>query len=143
VQTSPSWWIKIGDFGVTKRVKVEDSIVLHAQAGTLGYQAPEIRGLTEEESSIYTNAVNIWSFGCVVYKLFDGNMPFQTSSDLKSFCCNRLTFPVRPLEGKMSEEGAKFLQSILKPKFLLHPTAALQHTWLTGATWITPLSPHG
>lgn len=57
-------------------------------------------------------------------------VPFQTSRHLKRFCDNKIPFPASALEGKMSAEGIKFLQSVLTPKPVLRLTA-IQHAWLT------------
>jgi serine/threonine protein kinase len=130
------WWVKIGDFGISKRIKAEDATELRTEAGAIGYQAPEVRGLVidtaNQGSSIYTNAVDIWSLGCVIYKIVTKKVPFQSSTDLRGFCDSRILFPSMALEGKMSEEGIEFLESLLKPQPLHRPTAAQasHHNWL-------------
>lgn len=127
--------MKIGDFGISKRIKAGDATELRTQAGAIGYEAPEIRGLVtdpaSEGSSVYSNAVDIWSFGCVIYKIVTKKIPFQTPTDLRAFCDNRISFPSLALEGKLSEEGIEFLKSVMKPQPLLRPAAAqaLRHNW--------------
>jgi serine/threonine protein kinase len=102
----------------------------------MGYEAPEIRGLVDDDanqqSSAYTNAVDIWSLGCVIYKIMTKKVPFESSRDLRWFCDGRIPFPSPALEGTMSDEGTEFLKSLLKPKPLLRPPAAeaMQHNWL-------------
>ncbi|KAL8969166.1 MAG: hypothetical protein Q9183_002124 [Haloplaca sp. 2 TL-2023] len=56
VTTAPHWWVKIGDFGVSKRVK-NDATTMHTSIET-DYTAPEILGLVEDEddASGYTTA---------------------------------------------------------------------------------------
>jgi serine/threonine protein kinase len=128
--------VKIGDFGISKRIKAGDATELRTEAGAMGYEAPEIRGLVNDVvsqgSSVYSNAVDMWSFGCVIYKIMTKKVPFQTSGDLRGFCDNRISFPSSALEGKMSEEGIEFLKGVLKPQPLLRPTAAeaLHYNWL-------------
>ncbi|KXJ88770.1 kinase-like domain-containing protein, partial [Microdochium bolleyi] len=64
----PDWWVKIADFGLSKR-RHEDFTTLHTMnRGTMGYAAPEILGLQAGAAS-YTFAVDMWSLGAVVYKL--------------------------------------------------------------------------
>ena len=64
VSTEPQGWVKIGDFGISKRIAI-DQTILRTQAGTQQFQAPEILGYVEEaeERSEYTNAVDMWSLG--------------------------------------------------------------------------------
>jgi serine/threonine protein kinase len=68
VQRKPEWWVKLGDFGLTK--KQTDGTVYRTQAGTEKYMGPElyfyVPGLNKETSE-YTNAVDIWALGCIVY----------------------------------------------------------------------------
>jgi serine/threonine protein kinase len=65
----PNWWVKIGDFGITKRAG-EGLTALRTLHGTLGFIAPEVliqAGLIDhyEISALqeYTSAVDIWVFG--------------------------------------------------------------------------------
>jgi serine/threonine protein kinase len=57
--SSPTWWIKVTDFGVTKRVRAGDNTNLQtSRVGIPGYNAPELsshlRGLGHDvESGIY------------------------------------------------------------------------------------------
>ena len=94
---SPSWCVKIGDFGIAKRVRECDATELRTATGTQGYEAPEIRGYIEVEegkpSSVYTNVVDIWSFGCVIYNVVAKQVPFRNGRDIKRFCDNRIPFP--------------------------------------------------
>jgi serine/threonine protein kinase len=128
--------VKIGDFGISKRIKAGDSTELRTATGAIGYEAPEIRGFIDDEvnceSSVYTNLVDIWSFGCVIYKIMAKELPFQSSRDLRRFCEKRISFPSPPLEDKMSQEGIEFLRRILEPSPLNRPSAvkALQYEWL-------------
>jgi serine/threonine protein kinase len=136
VQIRPSWWVKIGDFGIAKRVRDCDATELRTATGTQGYEAPEIRGYIEvdedEPSSVYTNVVDIWSFGCVIYRVVAKHVPFQNGREIKRFCDNRIPFPDQPLQGKMTANGIDFLRSTLVAKPSDRPSAevALKHHWL-------------
>ncbi|KAL8869941.1 MAG: hypothetical protein Q9174_003897 [Haloplaca sp. 1 TL-2023] len=50
VTTAPHWWVKIGDFGVSKRVK-NDARTMHTSIQT-DYTAPEVLGLVEDENDV-------------------------------------------------------------------------------------------
>lgn len=96
----------------------------------------------DKASSVYTNVVDIWSFGCVIYKIMAKQVPFQNGRETKRFCDNRIAFPAQPLQEKLTISGIAFLRSILVPNPQTRPTAelALQHPWLlTDADSVDPL----
>lgn len=47
--------------------------------GTLNYMAPEIMKMKTE----YTNKVDVWAYGCIIYLMAVGHTPYQFAS-LKS-----------------------------------------------------------
>ncbi|CUS11452.1 unnamed protein product, partial [Tuber aestivum] len=69
VSMSPVW-VKLGDFGISKRILAQDTTSFHTRVSTPMYSAPEVLGLdSNSETSDYTNSVDIWSLGCVIYEL--------------------------------------------------------------------------
>ena len=76
-------WIKLGDFGVSKRILAQATTTLHTQVLTQVYSAPEVLGLdSNSETSDYTNSVDIWSLGCVIYELLVGTKLFVSEFQL-------------------------------------------------------------
>ena len=73
---SDNYKIKIGDFGVSKILDGTD----YAQtfAGSYCYLAPEI--INENK---YSNKVDIWSLGCILYELCTLNRCFDSNNILK------------------------------------------------------------
>lgn len=55
--------VKIGDFGISRQLSSE-SEKARTQAGTLSYEAPEIRNRQP-----YDNKVDVWSFGCIIHEM--------------------------------------------------------------------------
>ncbi|PUU76179.1 kinase-like domain-containing protein [Tuber borchii] len=56
--------VKLVDFGISKRIRSQDTSTLHTQVSTRIYGAPEALGLdSDSETSICTNAVDIWLLG--------------------------------------------------------------------------------
>ncbi|MCJ1455460.1 hypothetical protein MMC28_005815 [Mycoblastus sanguinarius] len=119
VERSPNWWVKIGDFGISKRIE-SDSTALRTQAGTRHFQAPAAIGCTGEgeESFEYTNAVDIWSLGNMV-RFSQGTAPFPAGK-LKD--CHA------------SEECIAFIRKLIVPRASarLDAKTALQSPWLEG-----------
>ncbi|KAF2190698.1 kinase-like protein, partial [Zopfia rhizophila CBS 207.26] len=56
--------VKIGDFGISKRVPENSSTKLDTRFSIHGYTAPEV---TLGET--YTSAVDLWSLGCIIYRM--------------------------------------------------------------------------
>ncbi|PQE06561.1 camk kinase protein [Rutstroemia sp. NJR-2017a WRK4] len=117
VQKTPVWWIKIGDFGITKRSS--NITALQTEIGTPLYRAPEVSGYIEDvaedsESSVYTHAVDIWSFACVVYEMLALHVPFANPAKVVAFC-NGGAFPEVPLRLRASNQGLNFVKKILVP----------------------------
>ena len=65
--------VKIGDFGVSKKVGQKD--LLFEQCGTPAYIAPEII----REIGYKGPPVDIWSAGICLYAILYGNVPFKAS----------------------------------------------------------------
>ena len=125
---------EIGDFGISKRISLEQT-ALRTQTGTRQFQAPEIQGFVDEaeETSEYTNAVDIWSLGCVMHTILTGMAPFPSSRALRRYCSGMDQFPTSVLnEHGVSVDGCQFVQEILSPHPSDRPTAeiALKHPWL-------------
>ena len=137
---SPRWGVKIGDFGISKRVQ-NNATALRTRAGTDGFQAPEILGYVDEdkESSEYSKAVDIWSLGCVLYYVAAKRVPFsegdQTNSyrpkHIRSYCEKRTKLPEELLHDKLSPNGIDILKSLLEPEPSKRMTAeeAQDHSW--------------
>jgi hypothetical protein len=61
------------DFGITSEATSNDAVPTSYGRGTGGYRAPEILN----ESSAFTNKVDIWALGCIIYELFTGKRAFK------------------------------------------------------------------
>jgi serine/threonine protein kinase len=131
VQRRPEWWVKLGDFGLSKRQT--DGTVFRTQAGTEGYMAPElyfyVPGLSTETSE-YTNAVDIWAVGCIIHRIMTRAVPFPSRRSLHNYSNGNgeLLFQVL---SPMAEAEA-FVQKLLTPYPVKRPTAsaALEHSWV-------------
>lgn len=78
---APDWWINLGDFGMSRRICTGQN----SKLSTVDYMAPEIllgNYDDEEEDSSYTLVVNIWSLGCVLFRLLTQRLPFPLERDL-------------------------------------------------------------
>lgn len=104
----------------------------------MGYEAPEVRyyiDVDEEDNDkghVYTNAVDIWSLGCVAYQIRARQLPFPTSRQLKRYCDGKTPFPTQPLIEDTSASGIEFLKIFLcRPHRYIQPLSeAIQAAWL-------------
>jgi serine/threonine protein kinase len=75
--------LKIGDLGFSKAV---NSLTSSRYPGTANYMSPEII----KQKRDYTNKIDVWALGCVLYelitlqKLFDGTNEFDIKMKIMS-----------------------------------------------------------
>lgn len=57
--------------------------------GTLGYTAPEILNANEGDakSASYNNKVDMWSLGCVLFRMIHGRNLFSSNDEVKRLSC--------------------------------------------------------
>ncbi|KAI4640802.1 hypothetical protein J4E90_003012 [Alternaria incomplexa] len=135
-ERSPNWWVKLGDFGVSKRM--QDAASLSTYTGTDGFMAPEVimrkghvnwKALAGRKS--YTDAVDIWALGALVFQALTGSEPF--AKDLGSYVEGKTPFPYHVLQAQsISRKGCDLLERLLQVIPENRPTAsdALQDPWL-------------
>ena len=123
---------------MSKRILAEGSTTLHTPVSTQAYSAPEVLGLdSNSETSNYTNSVDIWSLGCVIYELLVGTKLFPSEGQVSRYYFGKLPFPVDKLKG-LSPPTDDIGISLLKSMLLIQPedrptaAAALSHEWLAG-----------
>ena len=133
-------WVKLGDFGASKWIQAPITTTLHTQVSTPLYGAPEIQGLdSNSETSIYTNSVDIWSLGCVIYELLGGTKLFVSGHQVSCYLIRKQPFleeKLRQLPAPTDDTGTSLLKSMLSIEPQDRPTAvdALNHVWLAGLT---------
>jgi serine/threonine protein kinase len=122
--------VKLGDFGISKRVQNNDT-ALRTSCGAIEYTAPEVYVHGHPE---YTNTVDIWSLGCVVHKVLTSQTPF-TGPGLWNYAFGPAEFPIDHLKAKgISVSGMEFIQCLMKKDAGSRPSAeqARKSAWLNG-----------
>lgn len=136
VTKGPGWFVKIADFGITKR-RHQDATSLHTlQRGSIGFAAPEALGFNGGQGS-YTSAVDMWSLGAVVYIMLTSLTPFA-AFEVFQYAAGQLGFPLEPLQKlAVSTQGQDFIASLMRVNGLsrLSSAVANTHPWMT-----TPLA---
>ncbi|KAJ3574517.1 hypothetical protein NPX13_g4342 [Xylaria arbuscula] len=146
----PDWWVKIADFGLSKRV--EGNTALRTQVGTMAYVAPEVLGIFTLEDlalprgtiPVYSMAVDIWSLGLMVYRMRTGQAAFEESQDLSHFVILRRPLSKELLRSHGASDGCiKFIESCLVPSPQERPTVdkLVGDAWLGSLAVIPSLDP--
>ena len=144
VSPNPHWWVKIGDFGISKKLLEDET---RTAIGTPVYTAPEILGHVDPDSDGdsdsdeprrigYTVAVDIWSLGCVLFQMLALKLPFNDQRHLAHYCRAKRPFPAEPLKARdVSDEGCRWIQMLMiaKPSGRLTAAAALETDWIVTA----------
>lgn len=141
--------IKITDFGLAKGQ--EKGGVMKTFCGTLAYLAPEVitgkygssisgkkrylgNGKSLEDS--YSNKVDMWSIGCLLFVILTAHLPFSGSTQealFKNITAGNYHESLLKENG-VSIEGRDFLSRLLENDVSLRLNAkqALQHPWIRG-----------
>ncbi|KAH8431091.1 uncharacterized protein LDX57_008752 [Aspergillus melleus] len=132
------WWVKIADFGISKRIEDEvgGSSTLK---GTLGYIAPELHGFIKRGSPY---APDLWAVGEIAFQMVTKQATFKNLGMLFKYMSDLDMFPYDLLlAARVSQSGQECIFSLMHPDPLHRATAelALQHTWFNEA----PLSRQG
>ncbi|KAK3361781.1 kinase-like domain-containing protein [Lasiosphaeria ovina] len=137
VTCRPEWFVKIADFGISKR-RQQDVTTLHTmQRGTFGFAAPEALGFSKDGSvGSYTFSVDMWSLGAVAYKILTSTMAFENVAELFKYGFGMNSFPLKPLEEHgVSQSGQDFMIKLMSPAPENRPSAseAANHEWMSMA----------
>ncbi|KAJ5744988.1 hypothetical protein N7533_009858 [Penicillium manginii] len=140
LSAGPDWWVKIGDFGISKQV-MEGLTGLQSFNGTPAFTAPEVYQQTwqscETNQEIINTAfapeIDLWSLGVISYYLLTGKLPFVHQKDLLAYQKNEIELPLGPIGQLLaSSEALLFMRAMLaaNPSSRLPARDALDHPWL-------------
>ncbi|GAB7332145.1 hypothetical protein MBLNU13_g04020t1 [Cladosporium sp. NU13] len=133
-RTPTTWDVRIGDFGIAKRVQ-QNETALRTMTGTHAYMAPEMFPylLDDQEEHTYTQAVDMWALGVMLYQMLTLEFVFGDQVPLHKYCKNRAGFPEAALHSeRVTPACITLIKSLLRPLPSDRPTsgAAISHTWL-------------
>ncbi|VUC33953.1 unnamed protein product, partial [Clonostachys rosea] len=142
-ESSPDWWVKISDFGISKRAE-EEVTAFQTVVGTRGYLAPEILGLFSPEdtsnhqygqgNNMYTVSVDLWALGAIMFRLLTNQDIFSNPSDVGRYVVMKQPFPNSSLVEKgIDDTCINFLENVMarSPADRLSAHQALNHAWLS------------
>ncbi|SPJ83642.1 uncharacterized protein FTOL_10158 [Fusarium torulosum] len=127
------WWIKLADFGLSKRV-ISDPNHTDFAMGTPGYIAPELYDTDQRRCSTRDpQKPDIWALGVTAFFTLTNTVPFSGRDETSLFAANRSPFPFASLRNRnVSEQGQAFILDAIKPdpRTRMNSTTALQHPWI-------------
>ncbi|KAL3464528.1 kinase-like domain-containing protein [Aspergillus heterothallicus] len=142
-----NWWVKLADFGISKRVG-DGKDMPTTTKGTPGYMAPELQELTERGEP-YT--IDIWAAGEITFQLLTKTKTFPHAGALVRYIADIISFPFGSLQDAgVSDSCVEFILALMSPQPRDRPSAkeALETTWLkealpipdqlTGRTYCSP-----
>ena len=94
--SSPSRSWKLADFGISSPGNSGKAVVTVYARGTGGFRAPELI----QEASTFTNKVDIWAVGCILYELVTGKRLFDNDWKVREYYTSRL-----PLKSPLALTG--------------------------------------
>jgi serine/threonine protein kinase len=123
------WWVKIADFGISKRVEDELGVSTTLK-GTLGFIAPELHGFTERDTDY---ASDLWALGEISFQMLTKQPTFKNLALLFAYTQNPKTFPLPALRAhNVSESVVDFILAAMKPlpNMRITTESALRHNWM-------------
>ncbi|KAJ5573296.1 Tetratricopeptide-like helical [Penicillium hetheringtonii] len=128
-QPPERWWIKIADFGISKRIS-ESSAFSTTLKGTPGFIAPELYGFINYGSAY---ATDIWSLGEISFQMLTKTPTFKPIARLSLYAHGREEFPMSVLQDTgVSKPGMDFVRLLMAPEpdSRLTSEQAIQHPWI-------------
>ena len=116
--------IKIADFGLSERASLNSN----EQCGTPIYMAPELLN-----GRIYSQSVDLWAVGIIMYQLLTGNHPFYHCGDTIEIIKEKANH----LKLGIVSDISSLAQSLISKLIAFNPSdrytarKALSHPWIT------------
>ncbi|VUC32373.1 unnamed protein product [Clonostachys rosea] len=132
ITAAPSWWVKLADFGLSKRNGVGANNTTTAK-GTPNYMPPELLGYKGNPREADPYPVDMWCLGQVGFRLATGRAMFASQADLSRYFYGQTTFRSHvPEEYELDEIFISYLESLLAQEPSTRPSSksSSQHPWV-------------
>ncbi|KAK7219565.1 hypothetical protein V2G26_007568 [Clonostachys chloroleuca] len=93
VSKTPSWVVKIADFGTARMIKRDQDATATRPMGTVAFASPEQLGVTRPNPR-YESATDMWSLGVIIFKLLTYKTPFEAVYDLVGYVSGKTHLPM-------------------------------------------------
>jgi serine/threonine protein kinase len=92
---APNVW-KITDFGINSEGTCKKLLITKYGRGSPNYRSPEVF-LSDEDVPSFSNSVDVWGLGCILYELSVGKKAFPGPNSVLSYCSDFLGLPQVPV----------------------------------------------
>lgn len=138
MKSNSVWDVRIGDFGIAKRVNADET-ALRTITGTRQYMAPELDPwlVDDEEAHSYTQAVDVWALGIILFQMLTLEVAFKDPSSLRKYFKGKTAFPKTPLlQESTTSPCIEFLMAVLQPKPADRPTSkdTFHYEWMKASS---------
>jgi serine/threonine protein kinase len=117
---------KIIDFGLTAQGGSQKANTTVYARGTSGYRAPE---MIQEEHQTFTNKVDIWALGCMLFEVFSGKKAFAGDGAALEYCLLGQKLQFMPSEDQLEWDALnEILGNMLEVEPLARKSAEHFHT---------------
>jgi serine/threonine protein kinase len=138
------WWVKIGDFGISKRA--EDSHASTTIKGTFGYMAPEI--LLNSDSSCRQKTTvgafppDMWALGEITFRMLTGAPTFKSMVTMLRWAEAPDTEFLSQLELYATQDAGNLVRNLLQrdPNKRLTAAETIAHPWISSHSQGPPRS---
>ena len=106
--------IKLGDFGLSRKLIMYSQLKTKSNTGTHSYMSPEQHTIDAATKTYkITYQTDAWSLGVIIYELIAGKKPFEDIDD--TLLAQKIKFDEVPhMESKASKELIELTMSLLK-----------------------------
>ncbi|RSL79961.1 hypothetical protein CEP51_006949 [Fusarium floridanum] len=128
-----NWWVKICDFGVSKRAEDDSPSIATTVVGTPGFMPPEILGFSPGPCRANGFMVDMWCLGETVFQALTGKAVFDIPAAVGQYFNGNLDFPAQLLHhANASAQAKSFIISLMKAQPLqrMNSEAAIRHPWM-------------
>ncbi|KAF5586650.1 CAMK kinase [Fusarium pseudoanthophilum] len=127
-----SWWVKLADFGISKKLGMETTGTTLA-SGTPLYMAPEL--LQYDSRSILTEdyfKADVWAIGITAFFVLTKSVPFKSQPAIFHYAGNLQDLATILADPQLTENAQNFVSEVLKPQPSERPDAERikQHAWI-------------
>ncbi|EPS43108.1 hypothetical protein H072_2887 [Dactylellina haptotyla CBS 200.50] len=132
----PNWWVKIGDFGLSKRIE-ETLGISSTIKGTPAFMAPEVLDAASQNKKLLdAKPVDMWSLGEIIFRVLAGRPVFDTGRAIWDYADEKKELPLDILESKRcTPEAIHIFTGLMarKPSDRLTAENCYSHRWLAGS----------
>jgi serine/threonine protein kinase len=121
------YW-KLADFGITSEGTAKRALMTNNARGTTCYRAPELVA----ENPTYTNKVDIWAYGCIMFEMCTGEKAFSNDFAVHEFRLSGRkptlfgiddSTPIRSNIGELAKQMEEWTTAILTIDPVKRPSA--------------------